>query len=78
MKKAEKAEKLKKELEEMQRVKREEEEKSEKEEGFKLDMLNTEKGRSDACMVTVEGVEDVPTDNSMGVTDNKADTEDMF
>ncbi|XP_012684003.2 urea transporter 2 isoform X2 [Clupea harengus] len=78
MKKAEKAEKLKKELEEMQRVKREEGEKSEKEEGFKLDMLNTEKGRSDACMVTVEGVEDVPTDNSMGVTDNKADTEDMF
>ncbi|KAG5280988.1 hypothetical protein AALO_G00066220 [Alosa alosa] len=73
MKKAEKAEKLKKEQEE-----KEEGEKSEKQEAFKIEMVKNETVMSDACTVPMEEVEDAPTDNPMGVTNDNTDNTDAM
>lgn len=72
-----KAEKLKREQEETQQAEKEKEETSEKGEMFKLETVKTEAAIPDACTVTVEGVEDAPTDNPMGMSEDATDTEDM-
>lgn len=72
-----KAEKLKREQEETQQAEKEKEETSEKGEMFKLETVKTEAAVPDACTVTVEGVEDAPTDNPMGMSEDATDTEDM-